>query len=85
MTFNGGLIILLLLTTLFIMANLNWWSIQMLPNLAGGALGEIKTWDHWSVEESYIHTNVLELIAAFNILTSLCRDVRNKHIKTYER
>ena len=36
---------------------------------------------HWSEEESALHINVLELIAAFYALSSLCNDIRNAHIK----
>ena len=47
----------------------------------GGIYGDLSTGGNWSLEESKIHINVLELIAAYYTLASLCRDVRDTHIR----
>ena len=47
----------------------------------GGARGPAKTGGNWSSAESEIHINVLELMAALYILSSLCNDVYNSHIR----
>ena len=47
----------------------------------GGVRGEITTGGNWSVNESKIHINVLELMAAHYVLASLCKDDKNIHIR----
>ena len=47
----------------------------------GGIFGNLSTGGNWSQEESLIHINVLELLAAYYTLASLCRDIKNTHIR----
>ena len=47
----------------------------------GGARGKTTTGGNWSFTESIDHINVLELIAAYYVLASLCDDVYNAHIR----
>ena len=47
----------------------------------GGCYGNKKTGGNWSKNESKIHINILELIAAWYTLASLCDDMRNTHIR----
>ena len=47
----------------------------------GGAFGDNTTGGNWSLSESEIHINVLELMAALYVLASLCNNVENSHIR----
>ena len=58
--------------TIFSDASLSGW---------GGAWGELTTGGNWSFSESKIHINVLELMAAYYVLASLCKDQSNVHIR----
>ena len=47
----------------------------------GGIYGNLTTGGNWSSEESLIHINILELLAAYYTLASLCRHIRNTHVR----
>ena len=47
----------------------------------GEVYGEIKTGGHWSSAEDELHINVLELLAAFYISSSLCHNLKDTHIR----
>ena len=47
----------------------------------GGARGVTTTGGNWSSSESNIHINILELMAAYYVLASLCDEVRGAHIR----
>lgn len=47
----------------------------------GGKLNDKRTGGRWSTEETNLHINVLELQAILFALKSLCKDIRNVHIR----
>lgn len=49
----------------------------------GGVFGEIQTGGFWSMEESKLHINVLELKACLLSLQSLCANLKNTHIRIF--
>ena len=47
----------------------------------GGVRDDLKTGGNWSLSETKIHINVLELMAALYVLASLCNNCRDMHIR----
>ncbi len=47
----------------------------------GGIRGEERTGGNWSIEESGLHINTLELFAAQLTVMSLCKDDQGKHVQ----
>ena len=43
--------------------------------LGGSSCKHVTTGDHWSVEESKLHINVLELLATYHPLQIYCKNV----------